>query len=54
MPLSCHDGRMRALDWNALQFVLALARHGALGRAAEGLGETRKVLEVLALRRHQY
>lgn len=31
-------GRMRALDWNALQFVLALARHGALEGAAEELG----------------
>jgi DNA-binding transcriptional LysR family regulator len=29
---------MRALDWNALQFVLALARHGALEGAAEDLG----------------
>jgi DNA-binding transcriptional LysR family regulator len=29
---------MRALDWNALQFVLALARTGALERAAERLG----------------
>jgi DNA-binding transcriptional LysR family regulator len=29
---------MRALDWNALQFVLALARTGALERAAETLG----------------
>jgi DNA-binding transcriptional LysR family regulator len=29
---------MRALDWNALQFVVALARTGALERAAEQLG----------------
>jgi DNA-binding transcriptional LysR family regulator len=29
---------VRALDWNALQFVLALARTGALERAAEALG----------------
>lgn len=29
---------MRALDWNALQFVVALARTGALDRAAEQLG----------------
>jgi DNA-binding transcriptional LysR family regulator len=29
---------MRALDWNALQFVLALARHGALEPAADELG----------------
>jgi DNA-binding transcriptional LysR family regulator len=29
---------MRALDWNALQFVLALARSSSLERAAESLG----------------
>jgi len=29
---------MRTLDWNALQFILALARHQALERAAEELG----------------
>ena len=31
-------GAMRGLDWNALQFVLALARTGSLERAAETLG----------------
>lgn len=29
---------MRSFDWNALQFVLALARRGSLERAAEELG----------------
>jgi DNA-binding transcriptional LysR family regulator len=28
---------MRSLDWNALQFILALARHASLERAAEEL-----------------